>query len=961
MRLKIKSPQNWADPNPKKKSFFFHKTKKRKNSIKIGFKIKNFLKICFLIFFIFLILIGITGVLGWTWLSKDLPDPDKLLERSEELSTKIYDRTGKIMLYEIHGEKKRTIINLEELPEYIKWSAIVVEDKRFYQHHGFDFKRIIKAFYINLIQGGTFQGASTITQQFIKNAILTPEKTYTRKIKEIVLAYQIENKFSKDQILKMYLNEIPYGSQAYGIEAAAQTYFAKSARDLDIAESALLAALPKAPTYYSPWGNHKEELLVRQKLILDLMIQEGHLKKEEVEKAKKIDILKKIVSRRENILAPHFVMYVKELLTQRYGEKIVEQGGLKVYTSLDFEKQKIAEEKIKQGAEKNKKWEATNAALVAIDPKTGEILAMVGSKDYFNLKEDGNVNIALRPRQPGSSFKPIVYAAAFKKGFTPQTVLFDLETNFDTTGKKSYVPKNYDGTEHGQVTLKKALAGSLNIPAIKILYLTGINFVLDLADELGYSTFQNRENFSLPLALGAGEVKLLEHTIAFGVFAQEGIKHEITPILKIEDHQGKIIEDYTSDNQGQRILDQEVCRQINDILSDNNARSFIFGLRNNLNLGKRPVAAKTGTTNDFRDAWTMGYTPSLAVGVWVGNNDNTKMKIKAVGGDIAAPIWNAFMKEVLKNTPIEKFTLPKKIVTNKAVLNGKFIDETIVKIDKASGKLATDLTPSSFIIEKKYSKVHDILYFINKEDPQGPYPKNAWKDPQFKNWEAPVKEWAKEKGYLDEIIPTEYDDLHIKENQPKVKIIFPNDNETYTSSFIETKIGAEIPRKKINRIEFFIDNQLAKTINYFPQDFEQVPISNLENGFHKLKVVFYDDIDNQGENEINFNLLREKSYNPQILWLIPQNNSIFQKFEFIQLKLSLIDIFNPKNIKIYAQNIYTMQEYLIGELNNIQNNQINFDWHDTLTGNYFLYAVVINKDDKTFQSEKLIINIKGDN
>lgn len=650
-------------------------------------------------------------------------------------------------------------------------------------------------------------------------------------------------------------------------------------------------------------------------------------------------------------------MYVKELLTQRYGEKIVEQGGLKVYTSLDFKKQKIAEEKIKQGVEKNKKWNATNAALVAIDPKTGEILAMVGSKDYFNLKEDGNVNIAIRLRQPGSSFKPIVYAAAFKKGFTSQTVLFDLETNFDTTGKKAYIPKNYDGTEHGQVTLKKALAGSLNIPTIKILYLTGINYVLDLADELGYSTFQNRENFSLPLALGAGEVKLLEHTNAFGVFSQEGMRHEITPILKIEDSRGKTLEDYTSSNQGQRILDEEVCRQINDILSDNNARSYIFGSRNNLTLGKRPVAAKTGTTNDFRDAWIMGYTPSLVAGVWVGNNNNSKMKIKAVGGDIAAPIWNAFMKEALKNTPIEKFIPPKKIITNKAVLNGKFVEETIVKIDKASGKLATDLTPLSFVVEKKYSKVHDILYFVNKDDPQGPYPKQAWKDPQFKNWEAPVKKWAKEKGYLDEVIPTEYDDLHTKANNPRVKIIFPNDNETINGSFIETKIEAEVPRNKISKIEFFVDNQLIKTINSLSQDFEQVPIFSLENGFHKFKVKIYDDIDNQGETEINFNLLRE-NYNPQISWLGPENNSVFQNTEPIQLKFSLIDIFNPKNIKIYARNITTEQEYLIGELNNVQNNQINFDWRDALVGNYYVYVVAIDKNDKIFQSEKLMIEIK---
>ncbi|MBI4653191.1 PBP1A family penicillin-binding protein [Candidatus Kuenenbacteria bacterium] len=951
---KIKSPKNWANFTPKKISLFKHfKKRKRKGTF------KNFLKIAFLMFFILITLSGISGVVAWTWLSKDIPDPDKLLKRSEELSTKIYDRTGKIILYEIYGEKKRTLISLEELPEYIKWGAVVVEDKRFYQHHGFDFKRIVKAFWVNTTQGGIFQGASTITQQFVKNAILTSKKTYARKIKEVIWAYEIENKFSKDQILKMYLNEIPFGSQSYGIEVASQTYFAKSAGDLTLDEAILLVALPKAPTYYSPWGNHREELLARQKLILDLMVQEGHLNKEEAERAKKIDVLKKIVPRKENILAPHFVMYVKELLTQRYGEKVVEQGGLKVITTLDFEKQKIAEEKIKQGVEKNKKWKATNAALVAIDPKTGGILAMVGSKDYFNLEDDGNVNVALRPRQPGSSFKPIVYAAAFKKGYTPSTVLFDLETNFDTTGKKTYIPQNYNKKEHGQITLKNALAGSLNIPAIKVLYLTGINSVLDLAEELGYSTLKDRERFGLALALGAGEVKLLEHTSAFGVFSQEGIKYETNPILKIEDYQGKIIEDYSSVS-GQRILDEEVCRQLNDILSDNSARSFIFSVHNNFTLGKRPVAAKTGTTNDFRDAWTMGYTPSLVVGVWAGNNDNSKMK--STGGDIAGPIWNSFMKEVLKNTPIEKFTLPKKIITNKAVLNGKLANETIIKIDRASGKLATDLTPPSFVIEKTYSEVHDILYYVNKDDPRGPFPKNPWKDPQFKNWEKPVQKWIEKQGILNEKPPKEYDDLHIKENQPKITIIFPTDNETISGSFIETKIEAEIPRGKTSKLEFFIDNQLIKTIDYLPQDFAQVASLNFENGFHKLKVKIFDDIDNSAETEINFNLLRE-NYSPQILWISPENNSVFQivgvqNFEPIKLNFSLIDIFNPKNIKIYSRNMMLDQDFLIGELNDIQSNQITFDWRDPIVGNYYLYVIAIDKDDKIFQSGKTIIEIK---
>ena len=366
------------------------------------------------------IFLSIFSVAALAWFSRDLPSPDKLLERQMAQSTKIYDRTGKTILYEIYSEKKRTLVELSDIPDFVEQATIVAEDKGFYAHHGFDIKGIIRTIWTNLIRGEK-AGGSTITQQFIKNAILSPEKTYTRKLKELALSIQLERKFTKDEILKMYFNEIPYGSTAYGIQSASQTFFGKDVQDLELAEGVLLAALPQAPTRYSPSGNNTDDLIFRQQYILDAMVKADHITEEEAQKAKEVDVLARIVPRREAIIAPHFVMYVKELLTEKYGEKMVEQGGLKVYTTIDVEKQKFAEEAINENAEKNlTKYNASNAALVSLDPKTGQILAMVGSKDYFNTTDiDGNVNVTLRPRQPGSSFKPIVYTAAFQKGFTP--------------------------------------------------------------------------------------------------------------------------------------------------------------------------------------------------------------------------------------------------------------------------------------------------------------------------------------------------------------------------------------------------------------------------------------------------------------------------------------------------------------------------------------------------------------
>ncbi|HLD34818.1 MAG TPA: transglycosylase domain-containing protein, partial [Patescibacteria group bacterium] len=567
----------------------------------------------------------------------------------------------------------------------------------FYEHKGISIWGIFRGVVWQTIRGKKAQGGSTLTQQFIKNSILTSERTITRKIKEWLLAYRLENRFSKDEILQMYFNEIPYGSTAYGVEAASQKYFGKTVKDINLAEAAILAALPQGPSRYSPYGSNIDLLLGRQRYILDLMVDQGHATEEEAEEAKNYELT--FSPPTANIKAPHFVMYVKEILSSKYGEKMVEQGGLKIITTLDLYKQEIAEEVVKEQAEKNlKNFNATNAALVAINPKNGQILCMVGSKDYFDQEIDGQVNITTSKRQPGSSLKPLVYAAAFIKGYTPNTILYDVITNFSNDATKPYEPRNYDSAEHGPVSIRKALAGSLNVPAVKAIYLAGIKNVTNLAFDLGYTTLSDPDRFGLSLVLGGGEVKLIEHANAYSAFAREGVLHPVSAILRVEKPDGTVLEEFQENEK--KVLDPKIARQINDVLSDNGARAYIFGERNWLTLGTRPVAAKTGTTNDYRDAWTMGYTPSIVAGVWVGNNDNSEMKRGADGGVVAAPIWHNFMEKVLGDTPIEKFKPAEIPTTGKAMLDGQVDTGNIVKIDKISGLLATEYTPAHLIIEK---------------------------------------------------------------------------------------------------------------------------------------------------------------------------------------------------------------------------------------------------------------------
>ncbi|MEI6266524.1 MAG: PBP1A family penicillin-binding protein [bacterium] len=729
------------------------------------------------------------------WFAKDLPSPDKINAKVSAQSTQIFDRNGKI-LYEIHGDQNRILASWDEIPKNVKNATVAIEDKNFYKHGGFDIFGIGRAVTGIITRNSSKGGGSTITQQFVKNAILTNERSLTRKAKEIILSMEIEQMYKKDDILKMYLNEIPYGSNAYGIKVASSTFFNKEMKDLTIAESALLAALPNAPTYYSPFGNHVTDLMTRKDMIIDLMADQKYITKAEAVAAKKEKL---IFSNNPygSIEAPHFVMYVKEQLVKKYGETLVNTGGLKVYTSIDLEKQKAAEEAVAANVDKNKsRYGATNAGLVAIDPKTGQILAMVGSRDYFNEEIDGQVNIAISDRQPGSSFKPFAYATAWKDANTGAgSILYDLKTDFGA----GYVPQNYSGGFWGPVSMRTALQNSLNIPAVKTLYLAGLTQTIDTAHAMGITTLNDPSQYGLSLVLGAGEVKLLDMTSAYGVFANQGVKKDTSWFVKIQDSKGKTLDEYT-DKTGKQVLDPQVAYIMSNVLSDDSARAQTFGAGSALSLGGRPAAAKTGTTNSYKDAWTVGYTPSLVAGVWSGNNDGTPMT-SGGGAFAAAPIWHDFMEKALANTAVEQFKRPSgvKTVTLDAI--------TGRKPSANSKKTVTDIFPSWYKVPDFNGQSSDIQ--INKltgkqVNPSCPPTAENTEtktigavtaeipatDGAYSRWFAPIIAWAQANGLstdaaqipqdVCEIIPTPTPTPTITPTPTPTLIITPTTTPTIT-------------------------------------------------------------------------------------------------------------------------------------------------------------------------------------
>jgi 1A family penicillin-binding protein len=707
---------------------------KRKLALTVGkYLAFLFLAGCFLLLLLFI------------YYTYDLPRPEKFTEARFIQSTKIYDRTGKTLLYDIYGEEKREIVSFEKISDNLKHAVIADEDARFYEHGGIDIQGILRAILVDIMSGSKSQGGSTITQQLIKSVYLTNQKSIGRKIREAVLSIELEEKYSKDQIFDWYLNAVPFGENAYGAEAAAQTYFNKPASDLTVAESALLTAILPSTTYYSPYGPHKAELLQRKDVVLNKMREQGYITDQQLDEAKNEKLV--FAERTQSIKAPDFVLYVKKYLDNKYGEDYLKEKGLKVYTSLDYDLQQYTEQVVKDSDEANKVKNSNNTAIVVIDPKTGQILALMGSKDYFakpypeGCDEKGPGNCLFDPkydvatmgqRQPGSSFKPFVYATALKKGYTPNTVVWDTTTEFnpncdpsgnqntDSYGLACYHPQDYDGRNRGAVPLKEALGCSLNIPAVKVLYLAGIPDSLKTAKDFGITTLTDVNNYGLSLVLGGGDVNLLEMASAYGVFATEGNYVPPVSILKIEDSEGNVIEE--NHPSPLKVLDTQVAREMNNILSDNNNRAPIFGYNSPLYLPGYQVAAKTGTTQSFKDGWTMGYTPFAVVGVWTGNNNNTPTKDEGVG--IAAPMWNKVMQKIVSSHSVENFTPPNPITGRSPALMGQLPAEDI----------------------------NTILYYVDRNNPLGPQPQNASSDPQYPLWQIGINNWLIRSGKYAELL-----------------------------------------------------------------------------------------------------------------------------------------------------------------------------------------------------------------
>ncbi|MDP3991162.1 MAG: PBP1A family penicillin-binding protein [Candidatus Nealsonbacteria bacterium] len=697
-------------------------------------KIKLILKLsggCLLLFIF-------CGSLLFIYYAKDLPRPEFFTERPFVLPTKIYDRSGETLLYQIYDEEKRTIVSLDKVPNSLKQAVLATEDSNFYSHFGLDLGGIFRSIVNNIKIGKPIYGGSTLSQQLIRSSFLTMDKTMQRKTKEIILTFELERRYSKDRILEFYLNQVPFGSNAYGVEAASQTFFEKPVSEISLAESALLASLIQAPSRLSPYGSYIEDLLARKNYVLDRMAEENYISKEEAVQAQEQDL--EFAKVRQPIKAPHFVLYVKKYLEEKYSDYFLKQKGLKVYTTLDWTLQTEAEKIVKEGVKANKAYDANNASLVAINPQTGEILTMVGSADWNEAESfpegctgskegclfDPKFNIAtLGERQPGSAFKPLAYAQIFKNGLTPKTVLWDVKTEFnpncastaieekDEYGMDCYHPENYSGTFRGPINLRNALAQSINLPAVKVLYLAGVKDTIDLAKSLGITTLtQPLSWYGLSLVLGGGEVKLLDITSAYGVFAARGLRVPPVAVLKIEDSEGNIIEENKKTQK--RVLEPKVADLINSVLSDNAARAPMFGLYSVLSLPGHQVAAKTGTTQEYKDAWTIGYSTSLAVGVWAGNNNNTSMQ-KKPGVVLAGVMWNQFMKKALEIYPGESFSPPEILKTNIPILDG----------------------------EVDLKNPHSILYYIDKNNPLGEAPKDPSSSSQYENWEEGIQNWLK--------------------------------------------------------------------------------------------------------------------------------------------------------------------------------------------------------------------------
>lgn len=704
-----------------KQTFNLSKYTKVKNHYKTS---KKRLFVDILLVGMTLAFLGLAFILVWA-VSLKTPSPDSFDDRLLGQSAKIYDRTGKILLYDLSQKVRRTVVPFDKISPFIKKATIAIEDETFYEHGGIQAKSIIRAILANIMTLRFSQGGSTITQQVVKNSLLSNDKSISRKIKEWVLSIKLEQVTDKDTILNMYLNSSPYGGNIYGVGEATQNFFGKKPDEVTLAESAYIAALPQSPTSLSPYGKNTTRLEDRKNNVLKKMLELKLINQEEFDAAMK----EKVVFQPKSlagIKAAHFVMYIKDYLENKYGDDMLQNGGLKIITTLDYDLQQKAEEIIKKYVIDNeKKFKASNGGIVAVDPKTGQILTMVGSRDYFDKDIQGNFNIATAHRQPGSAFKPFVYATAFNQGYLPETPVFDVSTEFNSgctedgvpisgTTAKCYHPQNYSLNYKGLMSFRQALGASQNIPAVKVLYLVGVDTAIKTARDMGIEGLSDANQYGLSLALGGAEVSLLDITSAYGVFGNNGAKNHQTGILSVTTADGQALESFDSQAKlAQQVIPEQTAFAINDVLSDKYARNSIFTLSYT---GDREVAIKTGTTNNSRDAWTIGYTPSISIGAWMGNNDNTPMA-QIASALIVSPMWKQFLDYALTKVPVEQFEKPTYDTTDKK----PFI----------TGTWHTDS-----------GEVHSELYWINRADPMGPPPSNPNADPGFRLWEGAVVKWA---------------------------------------------------------------------------------------------------------------------------------------------------------------------------------------------------------------------------
>lgn len=797
------------------------------------------------------------------WYSRDLPQPDKI-KRVDNLSTVIYDRNGEV-LYDIYADQNRVPVPLEDMPEHLKNATLAIEDKDFYKHEGVDIKGIMRAFVNTLTLRGV-QGGSTLTQQLVKNVLLTNERSIARKVKEFILTTQIERKYTKDEILQMYLNEAPYGGTAWGVETAAQTYFGKHVKELTLIESAILAGLPQLPSVYSPFGSDPKAYVWRSEQVLRRMREDGYITREEEDKANKAMDKVKFAEEGTSFKAAHFVMYVKKQLVEQFGERMVDGGGLRVTTTLDLKMQEKAEKIVLEEIDKLKGLRATNGALVVIDPKTGEIKALVGSKDFNSSDEkfQGKFDVATQGlRQPGSALKPITYATALSKGYTPSSLVMDVETHFPGgEGKADYVPKNYDNKFRGPIQLRYALGNSINVPAVKLTAWVGIKDILRQAYDMGISslepTQENINRLGLSITLGGGEVTLLDLTSAYGVLATGGTLHEPISIVKVTDKDEDTLYEHRG-TKGKKVLDDGIAFLISHILSDNDSRKEVFGTNSYLVIPGKTVSVKTGTTDDKRDNWTAGYTSGAVVGVWVGNNDNSPMDSKLASGvSGAAPIWNRVMREVLRDISNDPLNMPDNVIA--------------MDIDSFAGGLPKDGigTRSEYFLKgteptsvspiykkvkvsksdnKKLASVIDIAtgqydekeyYVFEEKDPISTDGKNRFQDG--------INAWIGGQGEEKYHPPGET--TAADENTIVVSIKKPGNMEKIDDNTINVR--AEVSSvKEIKKIEIYIDDSLKTSVNDKNNIDENL---TLEVGVHQIKVKAYNKDDRTGESTITIGI-----------------------------------------------------------------------------------------------------------